>query len=157
MGTRGSIPHPRPSNLELRVPPTPHSALLTLSLGPIPAGSSTHRGDAPGLMAHDECQEQPLVRWAQQLLALIKKGETRQLSGCDSQFCCPQPGLPEAKWGGPASPGREAGYPPAPRDPTAGQGCARTHMCVQLPHQPRPQCARTECNKLRDQQGHSTT
>lgn len=33
-------------------------------------------------------QEQPLVLWAQQLLVLIKNGETQQLAGCDSPCCC---------------------------------------------------------------------
>lgn len=65
--------------LELPVPSTPssapnspqcitHSALVRLQLA-----SPNDRGDGPGLTAHHECQEQPLVHWAQQLLALIKK------------------------------------------------------------------------------------
>lgn len=45
-----------------------HSALVRLQLA-----SPTDQGDGPGLTAHHECQEQPLVHWAQQLLALIKK------------------------------------------------------------------------------------
>lgn len=45
-----------------------------------------------GFMAQYKCQKQPLVDWAQQLLALIKKGETQQLSACDSQICCLSPG-----------------------------------------------------------------
>lgn len=72
------------------------------------------------------------MHWAQQLLALIKKGETQQLSARDSQFCCPQPGLPEARLTPPrsASPGREAGYPLGPWDPAAGQGYARKRTCA---------------------------
>lgn len=90
------ILHPCP---ELLVLPTLPSALLTLSLGLTPAGSSGRSGSSPGLTAHRECQEQPLVHWAQQLVTLIKKGKTQPLSGCDRQFCL-QPGLLEARQGG---------------------------------------------------------
>ena len=70
------------------------------------------------------------MHWPQQLLALIKKGETQQLSACDSQLCCPQPGLPEARQEGSASLGREAGYPLPPWDPAAGQGYAGKYTCA---------------------------
>lgn len=84
------------------VPPSgaagaPHSPPVRYSLSALVRLQLADGGDGLGLTAHDECQERPLVHWAQQLLALIKEGETRQLSACDSQFCRPQPGLPQAR------------------------------------------------------------
>lgn len=72
-----------PAWLELLVPP----ALPPSVSPPLPwSGSSwlLQLSLEPAL----GCQEQPLVHWAQQLLVLIKNGETQQLSGCDSPCCC---------------------------------------------------------------------
>lgn len=72
------------------------------------------------------------MHWAQQLLALIKKGETQQLSARDSQFCCPQPGLPEARLTPPpvSQPGQGGWVPAWSLGSCSGTGIRqKTYVC----------------------------
>ena len=87
-----------------------------------------------GLMAQYKCQKQPLVDWAQQLLALIKKGETQQLSVCDSKICCLSLGC---------APSSILLLPP--RDANT----QNTHMCMDgAPPCMGSQCAFSKCNRF---------